>query len=194
MTECNGDLAERFSKGAPDALAEMHDRYAVPLFAVALRVLGNREWAADAVQLAFVRAWRAAPGFDVSRPLLPWLYAIVRRTALDVRRAEGSSATAVPSDVLADLADRGAGGAGEDDSWLGAQVRGALAELNPHERVVLRMTYYESLTQPEIAEALGIPVGTVKSRAARARTRLAGLLEARLRRAGRPPDRLAECA
>jgi RNA polymerase sigma-70 factor (ECF subfamily) len=167
-------------------MAEIHDRYSVPLFTAAHRILGNREWASDAVQLAFVRAWRAAPGFDASRPLLPWLYTIVRRAAIDVHRGESRTGTTVPSDVLADLAERRAREAGEEESWLGSQVRCALAELDSHERAVLRLTYYESLTQPEIAEVLGIPVGTVKSRTARARSRLARVLEPCLRPVAAP--------
>ncbi|MFC6085873.1 RNA polymerase sigma factor [Sphaerisporangium aureirubrum] len=184
LTVCtcgDDELAECFKQGSPDAFKEIHDSYHAPLFATAMRILGNHEWAADAVQLAFVRAWRAAPDFDASRPLLPWLYAIVRRTAIDVHRSERRTGTTVPSDVLADLAERRGREDDGRDSWLSAEVRCALAELDPHERAVLRLTYYESLTQPEIAEALGIPVGTVKSRTSRARSRLALLLEPRLR-------------
>ncbi|WP_440074139.1 RNA polymerase sigma factor [Streptosporangium sp. OZ121] len=176
MLDTGGDssLAERFRKGDPHALTEMYERFAAPMFATALNLLGDRELAADAVQLAFVQAWKAAGSFDAERELRPWLYAIVRRTAVDVYRRERRFTNTVPIDIL-NLAS-------ETDEWDMERVwsvwrvREALDSMSPEDRAVLYLTYFESLSQSEIAGCLAIPIGTVKSRTSRAQKRLANLL------------------
>jgi RNA polymerase sigma-70 factor (ECF subfamily) len=170
-------LEERFRAGDEDAVRQAYRRYAGAMYATAFRLLGDRDLAADAVQQAFVQAWRSAPDFDPARGLKPWLYAITRRAAIDTYRRHRREAATVPYE---------ASGPGEralatdgpslDAAWETWQVRRALDDLHPDERQVLRLAYQESLTQSEIAEALGIAIGTVKSRTARAQRRLAGRL------------------
>ncbi|MFC6580382.1 RNA polymerase sigma factor [Planomonospora parontospora] len=174
MDETGRALARRFRAGDETALAELYTVHSARLHATALRLLGDPDLAAEAVQRALVRAWRAAPGFDEEREPLPWLYAIVRRTARDVHRdARRAAGGQVALDEAAHLA---AEPPCLEREWLGLQVRRALTLLHPDERGVLRMAYYDGMTQAEIALELGLPLGTVKSRTARALRRIAGLL------------------
>jgi RNA polymerase sigma-70 factor (ECF subfamily) len=167
-------LGERFRVGDGSALDEMYERYSAPMYATALNLLGNREHAADAVQRAFVQAWRAADRFDPARELKPWLYAITRRAAVDIYRRERRTQQQLTFDDVVETV------VAEPPSmvtvWQAWQVREALEQLRPRERQVLRLAYYDGLTQTEIAERLGVPLGTVKSRTARAQRRLAILL------------------
>ncbi|WP_188190081.1 RNA polymerase sigma factor [Nonomuraea sp. SYSU D8015] len=161
-------LAHRFSRGNDAALAEIYRTYSRPLFSLALSLLGDRELAAEAVQVAFIRAWRAAVTFDPGRELQPWLYAIARRAATDVWRRERRHLDTTPLDD--------AHPAPEPSSDHSSRVRQALKELPREEREVLLLSYFEGLTHRQIADRLRIPPGTVHSRAARARRLLAAAL------------------
>jgi RNA polymerase sigma-70 factor (ECF subfamily) len=170
-------LGERFRRGDESALAEMYREYAGPMFATALSLLGDRELAADAVQQAFVQAWRAAARFDPGRALPPWLYAITRRTAVDVYRRNRRSPAHVPLDeTWASAPELAVDGPSLDATWRVWEVRRALERLTPEERAVLELAYFDGYTQSETATTLGVPLGTVKSRTARAQRRLAELL------------------
>jgi RNA polymerase sigma-70 factor, ECF subfamily len=168
-------LEERFQQGDDGALTEMYRRYSAPMFSAAYQLLGNRELAAEAVQQAFVQAWRSASRFDTSRQLAPWLYAIVRRAALDVWRKERRHDNTVAIDDGA-AAHTAVPGPSMEQAWQVWQVRSALDRLPPDERDVLKLAYFDGMTQTEVAEALGIALGTVKSRTMRAQRRLAGML------------------
>jgi RNA polymerase sigma-70 factor (ECF subfamily) len=173
----DASLGERFRTGDDGALPEMYRQFSGPMFSTALALLGDRELAADAVQQAFVQAWRAADRFDPDRELQPWLYAITRRTAVDVYRRNRRTAGQVSLDeswaVEAELATEGPS---MESTWRVWQVRTALGKLHPDEREVLRLAYFEGSTQTEISDRLGLPLGTVKSRTARAQRRLAAVL------------------
>jgi RNA polymerase sigma-70 factor (ECF subfamily) len=131
---------------------------------------GDRRLAEEAVQAAMLKAWRAASTFDTTRPLAPWLYAIVRHCAIDLRRHEQrhqpASRDAVDGELRADEHDAFESAA---TAWA---VRAALERLPAKEHSVLRLMYFEGLSQGEIAARLGVPRGTVKTRAARAHHRL----------------------
>ena len=81
-------LEEQFRNGDETALPRVYQRYAGAMYATAYNLLGNRDLAADAVQQAFIQAWRAAGSFDPARGLQPWLYAITRRAAIDTYRRQ----------------------------------------------------------------------------------------------------------
>jgi RNA polymerase sigma-70 factor, ECF subfamily len=173
----SGSVAERFRAGDESAVAEVFDRYAGPMLAVASRMLSDRRLAEEAVQQAFVQAWRAASTFEPERALGPWLRSIVRRTAVDVwrreRRHEARSFDEVaqvdlPSVDPPSIADA-------SDVWA---VREAIDALPPASREVVRLAHLEHLTQPEIAARLDIPLGTVKSRTHHAYRLLATALSA----------------
>lgn len=170
-----GSVGERFRAGDERALAEAFDAHAGPMTAVANHLLADFRLAEEAVQQAFVQAWRARAGFDPGRPLGPWLRSIVRRTAVDVwrreRRHEAQSLhevavgdlPAVEPPSIADVAD----------VWA---IREAIDALPPISREIVRLAHLEHLTQPEIAARLDVPVGTVKSRTHAAYRRLAAAL------------------
>jgi RNA polymerase sigma-70 factor (ECF subfamily) len=170
-------LAQRLRAGEETALTEVYRTHRGPMFATALHLLGDHDLAAEAVQQAFVQAWRAAGRFDPSRELRPWLYAITRRAAVDVHRRHRRTARDVPiDDEVAELEQTATEDTSMDAVWRAWQVRDALERLAEGERLVLQLAYYDGMTQSEVAEALGIPLGTVKSRTSRAQSSLAGLL------------------
>lgn len=168
--------AARFRAGDPDAVRAVYRAYGGLVYAVAHRVLGDRALAEEATQQAFVQAWRAAGSFDAGRELGPWLATIARRAAIDVHRREARRAhdrlDDVPSAHPA-VVTLPRSGESAYDAW---EVRRALSALPDEEREVVRLQHAGGLTQSEVAAKLGIPLGTVKSRSARAYRRLAGLL------------------
>ena len=172
------DAAEisRFAAGDPDAVRAVYREYGGLVYSVAYRSLADRGLAEEATQQAFVQAWRGASSYDPTRELGPWLATIARRAAIDIHRRESrrrhqSLDDAAPTDpalvTLPPSIER------VYDVW---EVRRALQQLAPEDATLVRMQHLEGLSQSEIADLLGIPLGTVKSRTFRAHRRLAGLL------------------
>ena len=149
--------------------------YGRAVFVIALRALGDRVLAEDAVQQTFLQAWRAAERFDPSRDPGPWLYAITRRVAVDVYRRERRHRL-VTRDEEPEYA---ALPPSLEKTWEAWEVRCAVDQLPEDERAVVRATHFEGLTHEEAADRLGVPVGTVKSRSHRAHRRLAVIAGAR---------------
>jgi RNA polymerase sigma-70 factor (ECF subfamily) len=165
----DAELRRRFVAGEIGAVVEIYERYAGAVFTVAMSRLGDRQLAEDAVQNVFVNAWRAAAGFDAERELSPWLYAIARRSAAEIARRERRR----PVTPLVDATIVAPEGTTFDDAWEAWEVRCALRELPDDARELIRLTYYLGLSQSQIADRLGIPLGTVKSRIHRAQRWLA---------------------
>jgi RNA polymerase sigma factor (sigma-70 family) len=165
-----------FRAGAPDAVRAVYRVYGGLVFAVALRVLGDRSLAEEASQQAFVQAWRAARSFDPGRDLGPWLATIARRAAIDLHRREAVRAHR----SLDELGDHDpaslAVADGTDRADQVRAVRSAIEDLPLEERDVVRLQHLVGLTHTQVAAHLGIPLGTVKSRSNRAHRRLAGRL------------------
>jgi RNA polymerase sigma-70 factor (ECF subfamily) len=167
------DILQRFRAGDVAALGAIYDRFSRQVWSVSMSVLRDRHLAEDATQETFLRAWRAASGYDPDRgDLAPWLFTIARRTAIDVQRRE-SRPTQGGHTGEQDVVVRSPGIEQAYEVW---QVRTALEELPPQERDVVRMSHFQEMTHHEIADALDVPVGTVKSRSYRAHRRLAGRL------------------
>ncbi len=165
------------ARGDDDALAALYDRFGRVAYNIALRVLRDAELAQDAVQEAFLAAWRTAASFDPIRGTAStWLLTLVHRRAVDVVRREQRRRTEPLED---DSAAGVAGGATDEDAWIRDRrraVQAALAQLPPDQRQALELAYYGGLTQSELAERLGVPIGTVKSRMFTALGRLRELL------------------
>lgn len=165
-----------FRAGDADAVRAVYRAYGRLVFTVALRSLGSRDLAEEATQQTFVKAWRAAASYDPGRDLGPWLATIAKRVAIDIYRRESRRVTTALDDVptsdptLVELPPD------IDTSYDAWAVRAAIDELPDQERDVVRLMHLEQLTQPEVAERLGLPVGTVKSRSHRAHRRLAARL------------------
>jgi RNA polymerase sigma-70 factor (ECF subfamily) len=170
------NLRTRFVQGDPDAVREIYRSHGRLVYAVAYRVLGDRGLAEEATQQTFVKAWRAAQSFDERRELGPWLAAIARRVAIDVYRREAVRSAdpldSVPADDPALVATPQSAEA-VYDVW---EVREAVAQLPADEQEVVRLQHLDGFTHTQIAERLGVAVGTVKSRSFRAHKRLAAQL------------------
>lgn len=165
-------LLNGFRSGDVDSLAAVYDRYSRAVWSVSFGVLRDRGLAEDATQETFLRAWRAASTYQPDRPLAPWLLTIARRTAIDVQRREARPTQGghdAEQDVVVHLP-------GMEHAWEAWEIRLALDELPEDERSVIRMAHFEEMTHREIAEALDVPVGTVKSRSHRGHRRLAARL------------------
>ncbi len=174
----DGQLIERVADGDRRAFDELHRRYARPVLGLALRRLGDRGRAEDATQEAFVAIWRSARMFDPGRGSgAPWLYAVARNAITDGYRRTPSS--------VSELEDRPGNESDPADeaeaSWTAWRVHRALEVLPEHERPVIELAYWSGLSQSEIADQLGIPLGTVKTRTRSALARLADALEEELR-------------
>jgi RNA polymerase sigma factor (sigma-70 family) len=170
------ELRARFRQGDPDAVRSIYRSHGRLVYAVAYKVLGDRGLAEEAAQQTFVKAWRAAQSFDESRELGPWLAAIARRVAIDLYRREAVRAVdpidAVPAGAPALVATPPSAEA-VYDVW---EVRQAVEQLPPDEQEVVRLQHLDGFTHTQIAERLGVAVGTVKSRSFRAHKRLATML------------------
>jgi RNA polymerase sigma-70 factor (ECF subfamily) len=174
----DGELLQRVADRDRDAFDELYRRYTRPVLGLALRRLGDRGRAEDALQDAFVAVWRSASSYDPQRGAgAAWLYTVARNAIVDGarRRPEPPAETPeTPADEVgpAERAER---------SWLVWRVHRAIEELPEPERQVLELAYWGEQSQSEIAEFLHIPLGTVKTRTRAGLARLAGLLEEELR-------------
>ena len=165
-----------FRRGDPDAVRAVYRAYGGLVFAVCMRTLGSRDLADEATQQTFVKAWRSASQFDASRELGPWLATIARRTSIDIHRRESRRPTAPLEDVPPTDSSVVELPVGVERSYEVAEVRAAIDSLPADEREIVRLQHLEELTHTEVAERLGVPVGTVKSRSFRAHRHLAARL------------------
>lgn len=174
---------ERFARGDQDAVHTLYQRYSRPVFAIAVRSLGDRILAEEVVQQTFLNAWRASARFDPELDPAPWLYSIARRAAVDVYRRERRHREGRHRESVGDAdawelgSDMAVLPPSFENLWEVWEVRAAIDRLPDEERSVIHATFYRQLTHVEAAAELGIPVGTVKSRSHRAFRRLAGFLE-----------------
>jgi RNA polymerase sigma-70 factor (ECF subfamily) len=170
-------LAERLRARDPTALREVYDQLGRISFGFLLKTLGERGAAEDVQQQVFLEVWRRAESFDPARgSLLTWVMTIARSRAIDHLRRR------VPDPVDPQTAAtvlETAGGSAEIDGlaeqW---RLRGLLDRLPAAEAELLRMRFYGELTQSEIAEREGIPLGTVKTRMFNGLRRLREMIEA----------------
>ncbi len=169
----DGELIQRAAGGDRSAFETLYRRYARPVFGLALRRLGDRGRAEDAVQETFASVWRSAASYRPERgPGAPWLYAVARNAIVDRTRGRVDTPAEVP-----DTPSDGPGPAERaEQSWVAWRVHRALEELPEREHEVIALAYWSGLSQSEVAEYLGIPLGTVKTRTRAALARLADLL------------------
>ncbi len=171
-------LVALVARADEDALAELYDRVSRIAYGLALRVLRDERHAEDAVQEAFLQVWRSAATFRAERAKAStWILTLVHRRAVDlVRREERRQA-----DPLTD--DSALGEAPEDTeeaAWLRFErerVQAALKELPDVQREALELAYYGGFSQSELADRLGVPLGTIKSRMFAGLARLRELLD-----------------
>ncbi len=179
-------LAAEAARGSERAFRELVERYQRPVFALILRIVRRPDSAEDLAQETFLKAYRALGGFDPGRKFSSWLFKIAHNAALDELRRQGTELLSLdappgpdeapvemPEDPkaenpLARLESREAGRA----------LERAVARLRPQYREVLLLRFAQELSYEEIAEVLGIPLGTVKIHLFRARAELARAMRA----------------
>jgi RNA polymerase sigma-70 factor, ECF subfamily len=171
----DAELLARVGEGDREAFELLYRRYVRPLFGLALRRLGDRGHAEDAVQEAFAAIWRSASTYRPERGAAGgWLYTVARNAIVDRLRRNGLATDA----ELPELVSREPGPPEwAEDSYVSWRVHRALEELQPREREVLELAYWSGMSQSEVADYLGLPLGTVKTRTRSGLARLASLLE-----------------
>jgi RNA polymerase sigma-70 factor (ECF subfamily) len=181
-TTSDGELLRRIGEGDALAVAALYDRYAGVLMALSLRIVRDRAEAEDVLHDAFVLVGDRARQYVAERgTVAAWLVTLVRNLSIDRTRRRDRRG-AITRDVLAHDPEVGTSAAASADPETlvitaveRARVRKALATLPDVQRVTLEIAFFEGLTYPEIAARENVPLGTIKSRAARA---LAALREA----------------
>jgi len=172
IAAADADLIGWAARGEARALEVLYDRYSGVVFSFALRIVSERQLAEEILQEAFFRAWQQGGSFSAGRgSFITWLLSITHNLAIDEirrrRRRPQKADSEEPEQILDSVADTGAGADVEGEVWLGAlrdTIGRALSQLPPAQREALEMAYFRGMTQREIAEALGEPLGTIKTR------------------------------
>ena len=159
------------------ALEEFYDRHHRLALAVAFRVLGDKEAAEDVIQEAFLAVWRQADSYSADRgPARSWFLSIVRHRAIDVTRGRSYARQRLSLDEI-NFEPR------SPDVWtqVGAnlerdRIKEAVATLPEEQREAVTLAFFGGLTHPEIAQRVGVPLGTVKGRIRLAMNKLRNLL------------------
>ncbi|HJQ51357.1 MAG TPA: sigma-70 family RNA polymerase sigma factor [Gaiellaceae bacterium] len=174
----DAELLARVGEHDREAFEILYGRYVRPVFSLALRRLHDRGHAEDAVQEAFAAIWRSASTYRPERGAAGgWLYTVARNAIVDRLRRNGPSADA----ELPELVSGEPGPAQQaEDSEVSWRVHRALEELQPREREVIELAYWSGMSQSEVAEYLGLPLGTVKTRTRSGLAKLAEVLEGEL--------------
>ena len=160
------ELMERIRSKDQTALSELYERYINLVFDLAFFVLRNAAWAEEVSQDTFLKIWGQAHAWDASRgSLATWLLTITRYTAIDRLRKENRRPTWGAADID-DLLNVLSSGEGVDSAaWQDQQlVQNLMDELNPEQREVVELAFFGGLSHTELAEALKLPLGTVKGR------------------------------
>ncbi|HZB96237.1 MAG TPA: sigma-70 family RNA polymerase sigma factor [Herpetosiphonaceae bacterium] len=175
-------LIMRVAAGDRRAFETLYDRYAATVFGVTMKMLGDRELAEDAVQEIFWRVWKRAASFDRSRAFAPWLFGIAHNYTIDELRRRRVRPQQVFEDeehpILGDIPDETDVGEAAVLTDQRRIVLEALDQLPEEQRQALLLAYFGGLTQQEIAQKLGNPLGTVKTRMRLGLQKLRTLLQA----------------
>ncbi len=185
MAAPDSELVRRCLAGEETAYRELVGRYERQVYSLALRMLRQREDAEDLTQETFVRMFRALDRYDPTRPFPAWLFTIAARLSIDHLRRRRMKTVSLSrtepgesEERLVEIEDPGPGP--EELTSHGEEQRGAdrlIASLPEHYRVVVVLRHQQGLSYEEIAEALHLPLGTVKARIHRARELLKDRLE-----------------
>jgi RNA polymerase sigma-70 factor (ECF subfamily) len=181
------ELMDRLTGRDLAAFETLYDRYGDLVYSVSLRVVGDPYVAEDVAQDVFVRVWRRPEQFDLRRgKFVTWLLSVARNRSIDHRRSQARRLRheAMPSideeeDMLASEDSRDDPAAATVLSDDCAAVRAALEVLPPEQKLAIQLAYFGGLTQQEIANKLGQPLGTVKTRIRLGMQKMRGALQVR---------------
>ena len=172
-------LVALVARGDDTAVAELYDRIGRMAYGLAFRVLRDAKLAEDAVQEGFLAVWRTAASFSADRAKAStWILTLVHRRAVDLVRREQRRRT--ESFDEAGGYEHGSDPSAEDAAWLHfdrVRVQEALKHLPDTQREAIELAYYGGFSQSELAERLGLPLGTIKSRMFAGLARLRELLD-----------------
>jgi RNA polymerase sigma factor (sigma-70 family) len=172
-------LVALVARGDEPALAELYDRVGRVAYGLAFRVLRDERLAEDAVQEGFLALWRTAAAFRAERAKAStWILTLVHRRAVDLVRREERRRTEPLGDEIP--MEAGQSESTEEAAWLRFErerVQAALGELPDVQREAIELAYYGGYSQSELAERLGVPLGTIKSRMFAGLARLRELLD-----------------
>ncbi|HEX3291275.1 MAG TPA: sigma-70 family RNA polymerase sigma factor [Gaiella sp.] len=178
-TRTDAELIALIADGDRRAFDELHRRYARSVLGIALRRIGDRGRAEDVTQDTFASVWRSASRYDPARgQAASWLYTVARNAIVDGLRRRPPPTVENPPDIPS--ADPGPPDAAESE-WVSWRVHRAVESLPEQERTLVELAYWSGLSQSEIADYVGVPLGTVKTRTRAALRRLADELEDELR-------------
>lgn len=150
-----------------------YDRYAQIIFNLCVRILKEEAEAEDVLQEIFVQIWREAERFDPSRASVKtWLFTIARSRSLDRYRSRKTAKSRVDDGAEEGLEQLASGEDLQTATVMQRYVSNALGQLTKEQKTVLELSYYQGMTQEEIAARLGEPLGTIKSRIRSALTKL----------------------
>jgi RNA polymerase sigma-70 factor (ECF subfamily) len=169
-TVSDADLITLVTRGDQDALGTLYERYSRAVYSFSLRIVGDAQVAEEILQEVFVRVWQQGGSFQAARgSLITWLLSITHNLSIDeVRRRKRRPQKAdaeEPETILASLPDEGSDV--EEEVWLSSlrvSIQDALQQLPAAQREAIELAYFQGLTQREIAEVLGEPLGTIKTR------------------------------
>ena len=171
----DGELIARTAAGDHRAFDELYRRFTRPVLSLALRYQPDRGRAEDAMQETFAAIWRSARTYRPERGAgAPWLFTIARNAIVSQARRRA----APPAEIFDTPSDEPGPAEQAESEWASWCVHRALEALAGHERRLIELAYWSGLSQSEVASALNVPLGTVKTRTRRALTRLAHVLEA----------------
>src|SRR5918994_2619260 len=163
------ELMHRVAHGDHRALSELYDRYSRPVFATGLRSLGDANLAEELVQDAFTKVWQEAASFDPSRAsFATCLYRVTHNRIVDLARRRRVRPQSAGEDRPLEFS----GGPESEASVDGWDVARALSRMPEEHREVLTLAYFVGLSQREISQRTGVPLGTIKSRTTAALKRL----------------------
>ena len=152
----------------PEAFEVLYDRHGGVAYSLAYRIVGNRAAADEVTQEAFISVWRSGARFDAARgSVRSWLLSVVRNRAIDFLRSKAGKAPKLDFDDDSALEQRPAAERTEEEALrreTAGEIRGALGRLPGEQSKVIELAYFGGFSHSEIAEILGLPMGTVKGR------------------------------
>ena len=162
----DSELARRLKKRDPHAMSDLYDRYGRIAYSLIFRVVRDTGVAEDLVQETFLRVWNRVQSFDQERGALgPWILTVARNRAIDYLRSADGRMSAGALEL--DRTETPAMFAGMEDGALALdrarRLKAAFEKLNPNQRTVIELAYFEGLSQTEMAERMQQPLGTIKT-------------------------------